>query len=484
MEEVKFSKKQLTDAMWRRGILKHRCHSVQKEMYDTFYSSKENSTLVWLLARQSGKSFLLAILALEQALRNPNGIVKVLTDTKVHMENIFIPIMNEILLECPEDMKPEYSKQKFTYTFSNGAQIQLAGSDGGNYERLRGQKAVLCLVDEAGFCDSLSEVIKSVLIPTTTHTGGRIVLASTPPTDYDHDFIRSIEEAQLRGYLTKKTIYDNPLLTKEQVSRIEEEMGGANSDQFRREYKCELIKDASRSVIPEASEELIKEITKDVERPKYYDSYVSMDLGWNDLTVVLFGYYDFKNDVVVIEDELVTQGRDKDFSIKKLTKDIMDKEKSLWTNPLTHELKPPYRRVSDINPIVTNEISINSGYELNFHNPQKDDKQAAINTLRAMIGAKKILINPRCTVLPRHLINVKYHSEKNKKEFARSPDDGHYDAVDALIYFIRSIIYTKNPYPAGWNLDKKDLFINNTEPFLRQDPKFIYQQIFGRKKVR
>ena len=85
-----------------------------------------------------------------------------------------------LLEDCPEHLKPTYIESKFTYHFANGSSIQLAGSDNKHYERLRGQKSDLVLVDEAGFCDNLKHIVKSILLPTLTHTGGKIVLASTP----------------------------------------------------------------------------------------------------------------------------------------------------------------------------------------------------------------------------------------------------------------------------------------------------------------
>ena len=187
----KINKSAAIAELWNRGELSWKCHSVQKDMRNVFYNADDNATLVWLLARQSGKSVELAILALEQCLRKPNSIVKLLTDTKLHAQSIFDPIFKMLLEDCPETLKPAYVESKFTYHFSNGSSIQLAGSDNKHYERLRGQKSDLVLVDEAGFCDNLKHIVKSILLPTLTHTGGKIVLASTPPTDPDHEIGRA-----------------------------------------------------------------------------------------------------------------------------------------------------------------------------------------------------------------------------------------------------------------------------------------------------
>ncbi len=478
----KINKRDAIAELWARGELSWKCHSIQKEMRQIFYNSEDNSTLVWLLARQSGKSVLLASVALEQCLRQPNSIVKLLTDTKLHAQSIFDPIFKMLLEDCPEHLKPTYIESKFAYTFYNGSSIQLAGSDNKHYERLRGQKSDLVLVDEAGFCDNLNHIVKSILLPTLTHTGGKIVLASTPPTDPDHDFYTFIERAELNGVLTKKTIHDNPLLDPQQVQRIIKEMGGENSPQFRREYLCEVIREEENVLFPEFDDELEKEIVKEWPRPPFFDSYVSMDLGYKDLTVLLFGYYDFRADKVIIEDEIVLSG--KEIQLPKLTESILKKEHELWVDPLTGENRPPYLRVSDINYIVTQEISRISNGEVYFVPTKKDDNESALNNLRVMLATKKIIINPRCKTLIRHIRNCKWKSADKKSTFARSPDNGHYDAVDAAKYLVRMISYTKNPYPSYYNATMRDSFGNSLskKDTYSQSMESVYKTIFNVKR--
>ena len=265
------------------------------------------------------------------------------------------------------------------------------------------------------------------------------------------------------------------------IDELTTELGGENTSEYKREMLCEIVKDETKAVLPEVTSELLNEIVKEWPKPPFYDSYEGMDLGFNDLTVILFGYYDFRADKVIIEDEYVINGLD--LHLGKLTKTIQDKEKNLWTNYMTGEVKTPYIRVSDINYIVTNEIRHHSNNQINFIPAKKDDNDSAINTMRMMLANKKIIIHPRCETLIRHLKNVKW-GNKAKTEFARSPDDGHYDAVDALKYMIRHIVYSKNPYPAHYGLNTKDLYIHNQEKFNMQDPGYIYAKIFGRKTKR
>jgi hypothetical protein len=468
---------------WNRGNLKYKCHPIQKEMYNIFYEAPKHSTLVWLLARQSGKSYLLGILALEQAFRHANSIIKMVTDTKLHLKSIFEKIFEDLLADCPEKLKPDFKEKTYTYYFTNGSQIQLAGTDNKHYEKLRGQKAHLVLIDEAGFCNDFSDVVDSVLFPTTTHTGGKIVMASTPPEQLDHDFFKYIEVAENETFLTKKTIHDNPLLDKPQIEQIIKKMGGINSERFRREYLCEVVKDPNMSVIPEFDDDLIKQIVKEWPTPPHYDCYEAMDLGGVDLTVCLFGYYDFRADKIIIQDELIMDFSEQNNTIAKLTENIQNKEKELWTSPMTLEVKKPYLRVSDIDYMVTGEILKYSNYQMNFQATKKDDNNSAINDLRQLLASKKIIIHPRCVNLIRHLKNVRWASKTNKLKFARSPDNGHYDAVDALKYFVRSVIFTRNPYPSHYDFKMKDLFVVDPVRFENKQID-VYRQIFNVKRKR
>lgn len=471
----------VTDELWRRGNLSFLLHKGQKSLYDLFYNSKHKKH-VWLMSRRFGKTYALVLLAIEQCLKHPNSIVKFASPTKDQVEKNLRPLFREILenadAPCPEELKPEWHKKDTIYYFFNGSEIQLAGTDKGHGEKLRGGNSHIAIIDEAGSCSDLKNLVQSILLPTTLKTNGRIIMASTPPTELDHEFLDFIEEAETRGTLIKKTIYDNPTLTEEQIKTEIEEAGGNHTTFFRREYMCEVIKDSKRSVIPEANPELFKEIVKEWPKPVYFDAYEAMDLGFNDLTVVLFAYYDFRADKVIVEDEMVIEG--KDLHLSKLAENILKKEEALWTHPISGEVRRPYIRVSDTNLVALNEIRVSSGNRVGFTSAEKDDNNSALNNLRMMLAGKKIIIHPRCEVLVRHLQNVKWAS--NKKTFARSPDDGHYDAVDAIKYLIRHIIYTRNPYPPSYNIEFKDLFIQNKGKFENNTQASVYQKIFGRKK--
>lgn len=478
-KQTTLSKDLVKEELWRRGVLLWKLDTNQKILYKLFHESS-HKLMTWLLARRSGKTFCIAVIAIEMCIKQKNNIVKIVAPTKLQINTILRPIFRKILEDCPEDLVPKYDGKQYIYFFSNGSEIQLAGTDSGHAEKLRGGDSHAWFIDEAGTCDDLDNIVKSILMPTTLTTRGKGVLSGTPPKNTDHDFVKFIETADMRGSLVIKTIDDNPRVTKEMREELIQEVGGLHTIDAQRELYCKIVKDASSSVIPEFDDNLEKEIVKEWPKPPFYDCYVSMDLGFNDLTVVLFMYYDFRADKVIVEDEIVMNGEQMHLPI--LTKMIEDIEQKHWYNTLTNEQRKPYVRLSDIDYIAMNEIYKASQGRVSFIATKKDDKNAAIQTLRTALAAKKIIINPNCKTLIRHLKNAKWYSENNKSKFSRSPDDGHYDAVDALLYGFRGIAYGKNPYPPGYDYNMRDLYIPKNSNFNRQNDLDIFKKIFNVKR--
>lgn len=445
--------------LWYLGILTWKLDSVQKDLYRSFQESKWK-TIVWSASRRLGKSYALCVIAIEKCLKEPNTIVKFIAPTQKHVKMIIRPLLKEVFRDCPLDLRPDFRTADNIYRFQNGSEIQLAGTDSGHAENLRGGSASLCIVDEAGFCDDLRNTVQSILIPTTTTTHGKIILSSTPPRLPTHDFVKYMEDAETRGNFVKKTIYDaiGSRITSEMLQEIIDELGGVDTPEFRREYLCQIIRDEELTVIPEFDEDLQKNVIKEWKRPSYFDIYVGGDLGKKDLTVFLFGYYDFKAGKVIIDDEIVMNGRKMDTEV--LAKAIKEKEELLYTNPLTKELQEPYLRVCDNNLIVIDDLYKLHG--LSFIPTAKDDSYMALNNVRIMLRQERIIINPRCKTLISHL---KYASwDKNKQTYARSQDYGHYDAVDALKYFCRAVQQQKNPYPSHYGHGQGDSWWSGYAP--------------------
>lgn len=424
------------EKLWEMGVLgPWKLYPHQLELYKKVQDSTALKFVI-NLARRSGKSFILCTLAVEYALQHPGSRICYAAPTGKMVKNIIQPIMREILKDCPKHLQPKWYAHDQKYVFpSTGSEIHIAGTDAGRAENLRGQAMHLGLVDEAGFMDDLDYVVSDILMPQTLTTNGRILIASTPPKSPGHDFARYAREAEVNGDYIKLTIYDNSMLTPEKIEQYKKESGGENSITWRREYCCEFIISEEDAVLPEFTDAKALEIIKPSERPEYFDSYVALDVGFDDFTAILFAYYDFFKATLVIEDEVLLRR----INTETLATAIKDKEKELWGE------KPVYKRVSDIDKIVISDL--NTLHDISITATRRDNREAAINDLRIQIQNDRLLINPRCKNLILHMKSAIWN--KHRTDFARSKDFGHYDLVAALVYLNRSISRHKNPLPAG-----------------------------------
>src|SRR5574343_654507 len=207
-------------------------------------------------------------------------------------------------------MKPRFDRDSSSYIFpSTNSKLELYGFNAEEIESARGPRAHMIIVDECGFMNDLKYGIRSVLISKLNSTKGPMILISTLPKSQGHEYYDFIKKAEFDGTLVKRDIYQCPRYTKEDIDVFADEVGGYDSVDFKREYLNIMITDENYAVIPEANEELFAEIVKEWKRPPYYDCYVSMDIGVKDLTFVLFGYYDFIEAKLIIEDEISFKGK-------------------------------------------------------------------------------------------------------------------------------------------------------------------------------
>jgi hypothetical protein len=431
---------------WPAGRLKWKLKPHQHQLYE-LYRATEHRKIVFHCSRRLGKSYTLLSLAAEECLRR-RVRVPYAAPTQKNVREILIPTMQEIMRDCPKHLRPEYRSQDGKFVFKGtGSEIPLAGTDGNNADRMRGSAADLAILDEAGFMDNLRYVVHSILLPQLLTTNGRLILSSSSPISPSHDFVYFLAEAEMAGAYKKLTIHDDS--RPEVIDRIPEwmeESGGAESTEWKREYLCELVTDKNLAIIPEMTEQMAQAIVHDkYQRPAYYDAYVGMDVGFVDLTAVVFGYYDFLNATLVIENELAISK----MTTEDLARGISLAERETWGD------QKPFLRVSDVEPIVINDLSQLHG--LHFSPTAKDDKEAAVNGLRLLVAQKKLVIHPRCKNLIAHL---KYGVwTKNRKTFERVEGFGHFDFIDALVYLVRNVRREKNPWPINQGLSVNTHFI-------------------------
>ncbi len=435
------TEEEFLELLWRKSDLSWKLDTAQKELYQ-FFHKNEQDIVVCAVSRQTGKSFSATMIAFEYCLRNDAVQVKYAAgDAKAALKAIRSNIMN-LCAECPFDIKPSYDRQLGCWKFKNGSVLYLEGLDSGKADSLRGTPAHLIVVDEAAFISDLSYAIFNVLVPMTLSTNGKILIISTPPKSKGHEFMDFVKNAKDAGSYFELDIYTYIEKVKDDheffksrlpLERVEKIRKMTPPSTFAKEYLLKYDTDSEYSVLPEFTSELKLKIIRDVPRPKLYHPYVAMDLGVKDLTAVIFGYYDPIDDKIIIEDEFQING--KELTVDRLAKEIMDIERKLWGN-IHGEINVPVKRYCDINEqIAVNDLR--KKYNLKFTKSQKDDKDWAIGVLNTTLYNEDIIISPRCKNLIFHLENAVWN--KNKTSFERSTVAGHYDFVDAAVYFVRAI---------------------------------------------
>lgn len=439
------SKKQAVQLAWKRGKLRYKLDPGQRTIYDAVKKGKSQKFYV-NLPRRRGKSFLLCNMAIEYAIANPGWEIKYAAPTAKAVKKIIRPLFKKILRDCPADMRPKWMALDGEFVFPNGSIITVAGCDNQNYETLRGTEAHLCIVDEAGFVDELAYIVNDVLTPMTLETGGNIIIASTPPRSPAHEAVKIAESCIESGTYFHQTIYDNPRLTPAMIEGfIRKQAGMMNIEDFkktatfRREYMAEFVVDLNFAVVPEWAD-MGKSLVREEVRPTYFDSYVSLDIGWRDGMGILYGYWDFRNAWLVIEDE--------DLLFKSTTSTVADairtKEDALWKEQASQRgFAFPYLRIADNDLLTIHDLASTHG--LAFVPTAKDDKELQVNNLRDWVRAQKIVVNPRCRRLIHQLETTIWNAQRTTYE---RNTDGHGDLVDALVYLVRNVRRTRNPYPA------------------------------------
>jgi len=487
----RISKQSAIDKLWRLGELSWKLKGKQMDIYDHFKNSPDDITTC-LISRQFGKSFTLCLMALELCITTPNAIVKYVCPTSKMVVNVMMPRVRDVIADCPEDIKPHWYPSEKKWKFPNGSEIQVAGTEGGAYDSIRGGSSHMCIVDEAGFCSDLETVVFSVLAPTTDTTNGKIFLASTPnDKDSNHDFHEFfIFPNEASGRLLKMTYLESPMVDEKQRAKILARYpGGEKNIKFRCEYLCEIPDVTENTVIPEfvAHED---NIIQEVEKPDHCDFYTGLDVGFHDLTAALFSYWDYKNSRLVIMDEYIINGIE--MTTDKLVKEMRHKEELYYVNDIGLREEPTLR-IMDNDLKMVNDLT--RFHQMSFLPTEKHNKEGAIDTVRRWIESGKIVIHPRCKHLIYHTKYAQWHVTKqgtftNKFKHLKDSSDGkvrggHVDTLDVLIYLVRNIITTKDPYPDGYGkLNGSNVFRSPNQEPKNSKLQGIIDSIMGKKDKR
>lgn len=456
--------KDVNRSIWLRGLFQYKLRDYQYPIYEAMQAAM-GSIFVLDCSRRLGKTTMMLIDSLSYAYRNQKSVIGFLAPEQKQIRSIIDPIMREILIDCPEDLKPTFREKDSVYVFFNGSRIQLAGTDGGHSESLRGMAMRRCYIDEAGSCDDLDYIVDSIIRPQTIDNKGKIIVGSTPPVTPDHPFDRLCEQAKKDGTYIHRNIYDNTSLDAETIETYKRESGGEQTSTWKREYMAMHVIETRRAILPEF-QAVRDAIVRQVDRPRHFYPIVSMDVGFRDKTAILFGYVDFQRASLVIEREIVVNG----INTTEIATGVKEMEASLWPGMKV------YARYCDIDLLLIHDLT--SLHGLNFIPTDKEGKDIQINELRVKLSQGKILINPACTNLIYQFATGVWN--KTHTSFERSEIGGHCDAIDAAIYMMRNAPWHSNPFPAMEGIDIHTHYIYQDPKTNRDDSLKALSQAFKR----
>lgn len=435
--------KQARSLAWQTGYLEYLCRDRPKqvELYRRIRDAWENSdSLVFsmLIHRQFGKSRMLSVFGLEECLRTPNTNVVYLTDTKIHAEQIVVPLVNSLLEECPKALRPLYKRERRCYEFANGSTLTILGMDFDGLDKVRGVRARLLLIDEAAFQTQIKEAL-AVGLPILSTTGGFCVVASTPPSLPGHPYVEVHSALAAIDMVSVIPLDDNPDATPAMRRAAEQYRELLGEAAYRREWQCDMSGVGDDTVVlPEwpLVKSWVVQTVKDL--PARPDHYVGYDIGGRDWDAFCFGTWDHVLGRFVVQGELFLRAE----SIAEMARMVKEKIEALGWD----------RDGGDIhmfadwnNAHLVNEFR--RQYGLNFLPTKKPEKVAQIHEVRQMMRDRELFIAPDLEVLPRTCERARW--DRTHKGFMRAQQAdlekaglkpiGHADMLDALVYCVVNI---------------------------------------------
>lgn len=436
-------------AVWKAGRLEWKLDSNQASAYELLQDIFSREDIAVLnMSRQIGKSFFLCTLSAMLCLRMQRARVKYAAETAKQVRAIVRPHFQELFADCPHHLRPVFNSADGEYRFpSTGSTITLAGCETeDDANKLLGQHAHLAIVDEAGSFKNLHYVVRTVLMPQTLNTKGKLIICSTPAKTADHPFKFYCDQAETQRALIERDIYCNPRIDEATILRLMMACGGEDSTDWQREYLVRHVTDQDLQIIKFATPRRLEQITLKLDpekskadpyyyRPEWFDPYAGLDLGWApDATGCVWGYLDYREDTLVIEDEWFMRRMD----TATLSNVMKTREKELYGGHLNI-----FQRWGDIEDRTVADLQL--AHDVQVFKTDKENLKGACNNLNLMVADlnHRLRIHPRCKQLKEQLRDAVW--DREKKKFARSIKHGHYDLLAGLVYLGRNVSWDKVP---------------------------------------
>jgi hypothetical protein len=194
-----------------------------------------------------------------------------------------------------------------------------------------------------------------------------------------------------------------------------------------------------RALVPEWPA-VAEACTREWVRPERFTAYTVVDPGSQDLFIGLHSFYDFVAARAVVEDETVLR----DPSTDEAGEALAAGEARAWGEDLAAGRVESVLRFSDVDYRLVKDLAA-APYNMPFVFTEKSDVESARNNARAMLARGEIIIHPRCKTLLLTLETAIWNERRT--DIVRTRQTGHADAFMALVYLVRNLQKTRNPFP-------------------------------------
>jgi len=444
--------KKWTDKHWaanyeliRRGSFKHLWHSGQRKFFlDVLQRENKPKYALLYCSRQWGKTYGIAIFAMQHCLAKPKQMVRHIFPTYKLSKEVMYTKFNEILEVLPPELKPQFRRADGEWIFPNGSVYKLGGADPQGADSNRGNYSTLIILDEGAFFDQnvFNYLVFSVLLPQTTHyPDAQIVAVTTPPANIAHPLINDfLPLANREKAFTTATVYDNPLLTPKQIDDLCIASGGPNSNSWKREYMAEIVADDNQRVVPEYNsarhyQPYVIPTHGFTGEPVFFWGCVTADYGVStrDYCAVTACIYDFVNNKLVVVRENMHKGS----GLAKLSETIKDFERILQEEYRCEKVEI----VIDI--MAQAGLELRNVYGLPYRSPSKVKIVDMLAGFRSAVEHDRIIVTEGCKITDLTLTTGLWKNTNLSAQFDRSLELGHLDILAALVYTFRVCPWTK-----------------------------------------
>jgi hypothetical protein len=429
--------------LWLRGDLEFLLWPQQIPIWNQLQNLPVSSELfVLLCARQFGKSTLGVAYALSEAIKNRDCCILIMGPDTKQTTDIVQSKMRFLTRSAPPGLiKPMRSSNRWHVYHDLNPNAQdyteiVVGGMNENSSSQRGKTVHKILIEEIVDVkeDDFLESVRSDLGPALTHSkDGKIIYITTLPKYPNHPFITTtIPQARLKDAIACFDVFANTALTPEQFQKCVDIAGGVDTDDWKREYLCQIVRDRKLVCLPDYDARCVIPFSSP------YDAIWHVTIDWGgvrDKTCAVLHTFDYNHATDLFVDERVF---DPNTPTSKIVAECKAMEKEHGVTPQTRFIDAPHQLVS---------VDLVQEYNYPARLPQKSDWEASLNTLNSRFKLGKVAIHPRCKFL--HISGESGILNKMRTDFDRNEALGHMDGIAAMMYAVR-MRDTTCPYESGY----------------------------------